>query len=332
MTFEIISVPKRTKVQEKGRFMQNKYKAGFTLVELLVVISVIAILMGVLLPALTAARARAYTIVCGANLKNYGPALYMYAEANNDKAPFSFSWLYSMQTIFGTGSPTASAGAASAPSAGSLRCPQECRWHYDKDKPDGTLWPYLRNIKSHMCPTFKILSKNAKCPNSQYHPRSWSTTTGWYHPTYSYSMNRWLGFDWLSYIADPTLVTEPSLRLSQVKRTAQCFAFSEENLWSIGDPGNPDSHPKRRGDTKTYSKSVLAKTDLWMYALDNGDVVANFATYHNVSAGNSDEGKANVVFVDGHVAQIRGLAGRDAYLEYGRPFIGHEWLNNGQIW
>ena len=292
--------------------MQNNCKEGFTLVELLVVISIIALLMAVLLPALNRARGQAQTIACASNLKNYGLALFMYAETNNDKCPFSFSWLYSMKTIF--------------KNTGKGGCPQECRWHYDKDPPDGTLWPYLRNIKVHMCPTFKSYAKNAKCPNPQH------SVTLPYKPTYSYSMNRWIGLDWLSYIADPTLVKEPSLKLSQVTRTSRCFAFSEENLWTIGNPDDPGSHPKRIGDTKTYSKTALAKTDLWMYALDNGDVQANFATYHNVSAGNCDEGKANVVFMDGHVANIRGLAGRDAYLEYGRPFNGHERQNNGQIW
>jgi prepilin-type N-terminal cleavage/methylation domain-containing protein/prepilin-type processing-associated H-X9-DG protein len=296
--------------------VQNNSRTGFTLVELLVVISIIALLMGVLLPALAAARMRAQTIACAANLKGYGTALYMYADTNNDKTPYSFSWLYRMDTILNP--------------ANLKKCPQECRWHYDVDKPDGTLWPYLRNLKAHMCPTFKGLAKNATCPNSAFHPRGGIV----YHPTYSYSMNRWLGFDWPSYIANPqaSYDTEASIRLSQVKRTAQCFAFSEENLWTIGNPDDPRSHPKRRGDTLTYSKSALAKTDLWMYALDNGDQVANFATYHNVSASNCDEGKANVVFVDGHVAQVRGLAGRDAYLEYGRPFIGHESQNNGNIW
>jgi prepilin-type N-terminal cleavage/methylation domain-containing protein/prepilin-type processing-associated H-X9-DG protein len=287
--------------------MRNNCKEGFTLVELLVVIAIIALLMGVLLPALNRARGQAQTVVCASNLKNYGLALFMYADTNNDKAPFSFSWLYSMDTIFGN----------------IKKCPQECRWHYDLDPPDGTLWPYLRNIKVHMCPTFKSLAKNATCPNSAWHPKSWSGTTNWFHPTYSYSMNRWVGLDWKGFEADSTLAKEPSMRLSQIKRTAQCFAFSEENMWTI------DHRP---GDgAKFYSGMAIGKNDLWLNALKSwpDGALSNLATYHNVSAGNKNEGSANAVFVDGHVSLMKGLPGINAYMEYGRPYKGHELQN---IW
>jgi prepilin-type N-terminal cleavage/methylation domain-containing protein/prepilin-type processing-associated H-X9-DG protein len=298
--------------------MQNNSKVGFTLVELLVVIAIIAILMGVLLPVLNAARGRAQTIVCASNLKNYGTALFMYAETNNDKAPFSFSWLYSMKTIFKNNIST------SAKTGKGKGCPQECRWHYDLDPPDGTLWPYMRNIKAHICPTFKSYAKNGECWNKKEH------YTGIpYKPTYCYSMNRWLGLYCLKLYevgeAEQAilLASEPSLRLSQVKRSVQCFAFSEENMWTI-------DHRPSDGD-KYYSTTAIGKNDLWLYANKNAknSAVANFATYHNVSAGKRNEGKANAVFVDGHVSLTKGLAGYDAYFEYGRPFNGHELPN---IW
>jgi prepilin-type N-terminal cleavage/methylation domain-containing protein/prepilin-type processing-associated H-X9-DG protein len=298
--------------------MQNKLKTGFTLVELLVVISIIALLMGVLLPALNSARGRAQTIVCASNLKNYGLALFMYAETNNDKAPFSFSWLYSMNTIFGTAS-IASSGYSFCSVSTKLKCPQECRWHYDLDKPDGTLWPYLQNIKAHICPTFKGLAKNATCPNSANHPRGGIP----YRPTYCYSMNRWVGLDWKGFEADSTLAKEPSMRLSQIKRTVQCFAFSEENMWTIDH--RPDD------GVKEYSTMPLGKNDLWLQANKDfpNKALSNLGTYHNVSAGKKNEGSANAVFVDGHVSLMKGLPGRDAYMEYGRPYIGHEIQN---IW
>jgi prepilin-type N-terminal cleavage/methylation domain-containing protein/prepilin-type processing-associated H-X9-DG protein len=58
-------------------------KKAFTLVELLVVISIIAVLLAVLVPSLNKAREMAKTIVCQTNLKGLGTAWDAYAVANN---------------------------------------------------------------------------------------------------------------------------------------------------------------------------------------------------------------------------------------------------------
>ena len=61
------------------------YKRAFTLIELLVVISIIAVLVGILLPALGAARRSAYKITCGQNQQQIGVALQAYSVGNDDR-------------------------------------------------------------------------------------------------------------------------------------------------------------------------------------------------------------------------------------------------------
>ena len=94
------------------RTTTNRSVYGFTLIELLVVIAVIALLMGILMPALQKARKMAQRAVCQSNLRQWGTVFHMYATENDSKfwteqnvwktnAEYQGNWMIMLAGMYG---------------------------------------------------------------------------------------------------------------------------------------------------------------------------------------------------------------------------------------
>jgi len=128
---------------------------GFTLIELLVVIAVIAVLMGILMPALQRAREQGQRAVCMNRVKQLTLCWIMYADDNDDRL---VSGDAGFDNSTGHANERAWVGRAWAepynqPRPPAVQWPIEGATGQKSAIMKGTMWPYTKDLGMYACPT-----------------------------------------------------------------------------------------------------------------------------------------------------------------------------------
>ena len=307
-------------------------KRAFTLVELLVVITIISVLMAVTLPALRRVRQQGYETICKANLRQMAIGLKTYTNDNDNLFPSAGTIYHSGESFDKTKWPEY------------IIC---CRWHDERmgfgnallsQRPElrGSLYSYLKDKEVILCKVGKRANELRGCYNACPPPYGCEHDPDIEVVTqYTYSMNAFLGSSVKTSGSGSLDVDRRGIRRvsvdreSQVTRSpSQVFVFGEQNSWAINTDGkqpiDDESHwPAPYDLSGKYYKETEPhghRGTLWLPRLDvratyhisgssleRGDprVFGDaFATYHRPRGEDLNTGHSYAAMLDGHVEKV----------------------------
>ncbi|MCB9855001.1 MAG: prepilin-type N-terminal cleavage/methylation domain-containing protein [Phycisphaerales bacterium] len=262
-------------------------RSAFTLLELLVVIAIIAILISVLLPSLSAARANGQSLLCGTHMRELSAALYLYATDNGvyspcldnysaagiSADPYGLDWLGIGNQRGGSFNPGIKEDPGSGNPQGFAAAPRF-----------GLIWTYYQNADMVLCPT----DIAGKWTPNELAPAG--------NGKFSYTMFSTLG-----------------LRSPERIPAASHFE-SAQNISASNVPIFVEEHPNGINNSNKEGNFGAFRGPGNMPGPDEGDILVSrhypFTARPGIKPGTSGittfvQGSSNVGFADGHVERLK---------------------------